>query len=84
MNLMVLGNGKCGRKNRLPNGKPGQCDGTSDSPCCSPYGFCGIGDDFCCDEKYGCKDYRPNGAEKYFRDMKGMILAFAIFIIIFR
>ena len=52
--------GKCGVKNILSNGKPGQCDpNASDNkkgPCCSSIGWCGNSAAHCkCD---GCVDYR--------------------------
>merc|ERR1719481_496137 len=50
--------GKCGPKNPLADGTPGQCDpqgdGPKKGPCCSKTGFCGNTDKHCCD---GCKDY---------------------------
>ena len=40
-----LSNGKCGPKNKLPNGKPSECDpkasGVNKGPCCSNWGICG-------------------------------------------
>merc|ERR1719481_626580 len=50
--------GKCGPKNPLADGTPGQCDpqgdGPKKGPCCSKTGFCGNTDKHCCD---GCQDY---------------------------
>lgn len=47
---------RCGPEFLLPNGKPSECDPTSDNPCCSQWGYCGPGADHCSCST--CKDYR--------------------------
>lgn len=47
---------RCGKQNPLSNGMPSTCDAKSDSPCCSEYGWCGSGEDYCRCSK--CKDFR--------------------------
>ena len=50
--------GKCGSKNFLPDGAPGQCNPDGDKPCCShnEHGECGNTADHCsCDS---CTDYK--------------------------
>merc|ERR1719347_1700478 len=50
--------GKCGPKNPLADGSPGQCDpqgdGPKKGPCCSKTGFCGNTNKHCCN---GCQDF---------------------------
>jgi len=47
---------RCGAEFPLPEGGPSQCDGGSDKPCCSKWGYCGPGDSHCgCPT---CVDYR--------------------------
>jgi len=49
---------RCGAGFPLDDGEPSECDGSSDKPCCSKWGYCGPGDDYCgCDE---CVDYRTD------------------------
>ena len=40
----------------LDDGSPSECDGSSENPCCSKWGFCGPDADHCACE--GCVDYR--------------------------
>ena len=40
----------------LDDGSPSECDGTSENPCCSKWGFCGPDADHCACE--GCVDFR--------------------------
>merc|ERR1711983_171266 len=47
---------RCGSSFLLDDGTPSECDGSSENPCCSKWGYCGPGDDHCSCET--CKDYR--------------------------
>ena len=55
----------------LDDGSPSECDGSSENPCCSKWGFCGPDADHCACE--GCVDYRS-------KDQIGSIIFQKIFI----
>ena len=68
MNPLLVGrvrqDRRCGAQFPLSDGKPSECDGASEKPCCSKWGYCGPGSDHCdCD---GCTDYRTD-------DQKGQV-----------
>ena len=52
----VRGDRRCGKEFPLKDGSPSECDGTSENPCCSQWGFCGPDADHCACDK--CIDYR--------------------------
>merc|ERR1712088_814676 len=58
-----LSRGKCGTKNLLPDGRPGQCDpngwANKVGPCCSNLGWCGNSAAHC--KCADCIDYRVSG-----------------------
>ena len=60
--------GRCGKKNKLPNGTPGQCDpnvsANKKGPCCSSKGWCGNTKRHC--KCKGCKDFRTKGEKTFF------------------
>ena len=48
---------RCGKGEfALDDGSPSECDGSSENPCCSKWGFCGPDADHCACEE--CVDYR--------------------------
>lgn len=47
---------RCGLDFLLDDGSETECDGASENPCCSKWGYCGPGDAHCSCPK--CKDYR--------------------------
>ncbi|KAJ8018619.1 hypothetical protein HOLleu_43303 [Holothuria leucospilota] len=52
----VRDDGRCGSGFLQDNGQPSKCAPYSESPCCSWYGWCGSGHDYC--SCSGCVDFR--------------------------
>jgi len=53
---------RCGNEFPLPDGQPSECDGASENPCCSKWGYCGPGDAHCACPT--CVDYRTEDQKK--------------------
>ncbi|XP_078586802.1 plasminogen-like isoform X1 [Branchiostoma floridae x Branchiostoma japonicum] len=50
------GDGRCGEDFPTPEGTPGECNPNNNRPCCSLFGWCGEGSEYCfC---LSCVDYR--------------------------
>jgi len=49
---------RCGNEFPLPDGLPSECNGASENPCCSKWGYCGPGDAHCACPT--CVDYRTS------------------------
>ena len=58
---------RCGSSFLLPDGSESECDGSSENPCCSKWGYCGPGDEHCSCPT--CKDYRTEEDKK--KDWEG-------------
>ncbi|KAJ8034853.1 hypothetical protein HOLleu_21865 [Holothuria leucospilota] len=62
--------GRCGASFLLANGDPAQCDPASDNYCCSCYGRCGSGPDYCgCTS---CINYRATFGEAQQQKLKAV------------
>ena len=56
---------RCGLRNPLKDGRPGQCDpNNEEAPCCSQHGWCGNSDVHC--NCAGCYDFRSSMSGLYF------------------
>merc|ERR1712038_1258171 len=74
--------GRCGQRNPLQDGRPGQCDPNANAneqgPCCSSSGWCGNSDAHC--KCSGCTDFRtftPAGPNE-FQNIGGFKSALAL------
>ena len=52
----IRDDGSCGPLHAAPMGGPSRCDPFSKAPCCSAYGYCGDGADYCKCPR--CNDFR--------------------------
>ena len=64
--------GKCGRRYRLPDSSPAECDPDGENPCCSRYGKCGNTTEHCscsdCVDYVFVREWRESGGKIKWRN----------------